>query len=126
MNEVKKSAALIVTMTSLSVATLAFASAGYEDNPGQSDQLSKVMERLSSQDALDRDEWRNSKMDEDKKQSALKMFREHNMQGQSGGMSSTKPYVDLNKEQLDGPSDRGGAAHSPLHAEPIVGNRLDK
>ncbi|MGC3874599.1 hypothetical protein ACPF7Z_15160 [Halomonas sp. GXIMD04776] len=126
MNVVKKSVALIVAVASLSSVSVVLASVDYENTTGQSAQLNKIMQNLPSNEALNQDGWRNQKIDENKKNNALNMFREHNMQGQSGGMSETKPYINLNKEQANGSSDRGGAAHSPLHEQPAVGNRLDK
>lgn len=126
MNVVKKSAVLFVAVASLSSASMVLASMDYENTTGQSAQLQKVMKDLPSQEKFDRGEWRNKKMDENKKENALQMYRDHNMMGQSNEMSSTKPYVELNKEQVDGSSDWGGAAHSPLHEQPAVGNRLDK
>nr|WP_298379417.1 hypothetical protein [uncultured Halomonas sp.] len=126
MNLVKKSVALIVAVASLSSASMVLASVDYENTTGQSAQLNKVMENLPSNEDLNQGEWRSQKIDEDKKNNALNMFRDHNMQGQSAGMSETKPYINLNKERANGPSDSGGSAHSPLHEQPAVGNRLDK
>lgn len=85
-----KSVAIIgAAVASLSTASLALADTAYENDSGQSAQLSHVMQGKRNQPVNEGGEV--SRIQEN----AIKAYRQRNMLGQSDALSQTKPYTPL-------------------------------
>ncbi|KGE78564.1 hypothetical protein [Halomonas salina] len=120
--------ALAISLASLSAATSALASPTYENDAGQSAQLTHAMAHQGQDSATATATWSpgDNRYISTGKTMLVEAFRQDHTLGQSDAVSKSRPYVELARSIQAGPKTSFTVETSTYHdSEDRIGNPLD-